>query len=248
MKYFQILSAALLCLAIAGTTSCKKDPAPIPTGTFLMHIHTNIDSTEVEEGNIAVDANGRHIQLDVAKLLISNIQLKKSDGTYYTVGNAYLLKTIDEEVYTVGSVPAGNYLSVKFNVGLNAILNARTPTSFASTSPLADINNWFGTTSEGYIFADLEGKADVSANQSGPVNQAFSYQLGGSSMLQSVSLPDKTFTVIANSDNLVHLTADYGILLQGIDFKTQSTATPSQNATPGVQIANNIPNMFRYEE
>jgi hypothetical protein len=248
MKYFQILSVTLFCLVVTFTTSCKKDPAPIPTGTFLMHLHTNIDSTEVEAGNIAKDANGSHIQLDVAKLLISNIQLKKSDGTYYTVENAYLVKTIDKEVYTVGSVPAGNYLSVKFNVGLDAATNAKVPSTFDSTNPLAAAENWFGSPSRGYIFANLQGKADVSANQSGPVDQAFSYQLGGSSMLQSVSLPDKTFTIIANSDNLVHLTADYGILLQGIDFKTQSNATPSLNAATGVQIANNIPNMFRYEE
>jgi hypothetical protein len=37
-------------------------------------------------------------------------------------------------------------------------------------------------------------------------------------------------------------------MLQGVDFKTQSTGTPVSNTGVAQKIADNIPNMFRYEE
>jgi hypothetical protein len=248
MKYIKILPFVLALFTLITHTSCKKDPAPTPMGKYLLHLHTDIDTSEVDPGTVAADATGRHFRLDVAKLLISGLKLKKSDGTYVTVDNVYILKRIEEEVYEVGQVPAGNYLSVSFNVGVDAAANAKAPGSFTSPNPLADATNWFGTTAQGYIFANLQGKADISAGQTGPVDQAFNYQLGTSAMLKSVTMPDKPFTVVANQDNFSHLIIDYGIMLQGVDFKTQSTASPDANAAVAQKIDNNIPNMFRYEE
>lgn len=249
MKRTSLFIAVLLTFFGMITVSCgDKDPAPTPTGNLYFHIHTDIDTTEVEAGDVAADATGRHFQLDKAKLFISGIQLKKTDGTYVSVDNVYLLKTIEEEEYEVGQVPAGNYLGVRFNVGVDATANAKAPTSFASTSPLSDPTAWFGSTAQGFIFMDLQGKADVSAGQTGPVDQAFSYQLGTSSMLKTVTLPDQAFSVVANQDNLVHLIADYGAALTGIDFKTQPTGTPVSGSGVAQKIADNIPNMFRYEE
>lgn len=249
MKSTSLFVAVLLIFFGMATISCTdKTPAPTPTGTFYLHMHTDIDTNEVDAGTVAVDADGRHFQLDVAKFLITGVQLKKTDGTFLAVDNVYLQKTIEEEQYLVGEVPAGNYLAVRFNVGVDATDNAKSPTSFSASNPLSDPTAWFGSTTQGYIFMDLQGKADVSATQTGPVDQAFSYQLGTSSMLKTVTLPDQAFTIAANRDNLVHIIADYGAVLSGVDFKTQPTATPFSNAAVAQQIADNIANMFRYEE
>lgn len=241
------VTASILFLALFALTigACKKDTAP--TGTLLFHMHTNIDTNEVDAGVVSVDADGRHFQLDKAQFIVSGIELKKEDGTYLSVDNVFVLKTIDEESYTIGSVPAGNYLSVRFKVGVDATNNAKAPSAFSS-GPLADTDNWFGATSKGFIFVDVEGKADVSAGQTGPVDQAFSYQLGTDAMLETVTLPDQGFTVAANTENLVHLTCDYGQLLKGVDFKSQPTGSPDANAAVAQQIANNVPNFIRYEE
>jgi hypothetical protein len=250
MKHTKIIFSVLAVCAIALASSCKKDPDPVvtPTGTLAFHIHTYIDSAEVEAGDVRPDADGRHFQLDEAKLLISGIKLKKSDGTYQSIDNVYVLKTIEEEEYTIGEVPAGNYVGVSFNIGVDATANAKAPTAFTSPNPLADATNWFGSTSQGYIFANVQGKADVSAGQTGPVDQTFSYQLGTSAMLKTVTMPDKAFSVVANQEGIVHLLIDYGILLKGIDFKTQSVGSPLTNAAVAQKVADNVPNIFRYEE
>ncbi|MEI6408954.1 MAG: MbnP family protein [Bacteroidota bacterium] len=250
MKHTKIALFVLAVCAIAFANACKKDPDPVvtPTGTLMFHIHTYIDSAEVDAGAVRPDADGRHFQLDEAKLLISGIKLKKSDGTYQAVDNVYVLKTIEKEEYTIGAVPAGNYVGVSFNIGVDATANAKAPTSFTSPNPLADATNWFGSTSQGYIFANVQGKADVSAGQTGPVDQSFSYQLGSSAMLKTVTLPDKAFSVVANQEAIVHLLADYGLMLKGIDFKTQSVGSPLTNSAVAQKVADNVPNIFRYEE
>lgn len=162
----------------------------------------------------------------------------------------FLLKTIAQEGYLLGNVPAGNYLSATFDVGIDAATNQTAPSAYAASSPLSSQtpSMWFGSTSQGYMFVNITGLADTSAGNNGSVNYPFSYQLGGSSMLKTVTLPDQPLTVAVETiPSYIHIIADYGKLLQGVNFKTQNNATPFVNAGVANQIANNIPTMFRYE-
>lgn len=248
MNKTAILTTSLIALAAFSFHACKDDEAPVPVGKFIMHMHTNIDSTEVEAGDVAKDANGRRFQLDKAQFILSGVQLKKADGTYQLLDNVYVLKDIETEELEIGNVPAGNYVSVKFTVGVDASNNVKAPSAFTGSNPLADVNNWFGSADKGFIFLNVEGKADVSAGQNGSVDHAFSYQLGTSANLKTIELPNQAFSVVANQDNFVHLTCDYGLLLEGIDFSVNASASPFTNAAVCNQIANNISRMFRYEE
>ena len=65
---------------------------------------------------------------------------------------------------------------------------------------------------------------------------------------RNVSLPARAFSVVANQIQYVHLIADYGKLLNGIDFKAHNNVTPfSSDSLAATQIANNILTMFHYE-
>lgn len=66
-------------------------------------------------------------------------------------------------------------------------------------------------------------------------------------MLATVTMPNEVFSVVANQQSFVHLIADYGKALRGVNFKTSNTASPWVNTSVATQIANNIPTMFRYE-
>jgi hypothetical protein len=241
---------SIFCAAMMFSfNSCKKDDTPTPeaSGTLYMHIHTNVDTTEADSGLVCTDATGRHYQLNLAQFYMSNIVLHKADGTTYTVPNTYELKTIDVEEYLVAGVPAGNYSYVSFDVGIDAATNAMDPSMMGGGLGPQTPSMWFGSTTQGYMFMNVQGIADTTAAQTGPVNCAFSYQLGTSSMLRNVTLPAQAFSVVSGQAQIVHIIADYGHLLQGINFKTQGNATPFVNAAVATQIANNIPNMFRYE-
>ena len=94
---------------------------------------------------------------------------------------------------------------------------------------------------------NIQGYADTSANQSGQY-APFSYQTGTNPELEHVIMPAKAFTVVANQQYLIHIIADYGKLLQNVNFKTQATSNPWDNLPVIQGIAANIPNMFRYEQ
>ena len=237
-------------IGILSLSSCHKDNPPTPApamGLVYFHLHTNIDTTEADSGVVCHDATGRHFQLNIAQLYLSNIVLHKPDNTTYTVTGAYVLKIIANEEYLVGQAPAGNYTSVSFNVGIDAATNAMNPSMMTGCLAPQTPSMWFGSIAQGYMFANVQGVADTTAAQAGPVNCAFSYQLGTSAMLETVNLPSQPFTVVSGQTALVHIICDYGRMLQGIDFKTQSMATPFSNAGVAAQIAANVPFMFHYE-
>ena len=252
MKNLSNKTLILITVLSALFFSCTKNKstnAPTPKGLLYLHLHTNIDTNEVTAGTAVYDSDGRHFQLDVAEFYISGITLHKADGSIVTLSNVYILKTIDSEQFYVDSVVAGNYVSISFNVGIDATSNLNNPGNYPLTNPLSakDPVMWFGATTQGYIFMNLQGKADTTAAQTGIVNYPFSYQTGTGNMLETVNMPNKAFAVIGNQVSFVHIIADYGKALRGVNFKTNNMATPWINNSVATQIANNIPTMFRYE-
>jgi hypothetical protein len=255
MKRSNIIILAIIAIAATSIfTACKKNknnstPAT-PKGLLYMHIHAAIDTTEIEVNDTAVDASGRRIRLSVAECYISSVTLHKADGSYITLNKAYVLKQLDGEEYFVDSVAAGNYTYVSFSIGIDATTNTNKPTSYPSTHPLAQQspNMWFGTPEQGYIFMNIQGLVDTTATQTGLLNYPISYKTGTSSMLRNITMPAKPLTVVANQAAMIHLTADFGKALKDINFITTAEATPWLNSSIATQVANNVQNMFSYEE
>ena len=239
--------------------SCKKTDKSTTstTGTFYMHLHTNIDTNEVDDvAALYRDSSGRHFGLSTAQFYISDIMLHNVNGSMYTIPGAIILKNIDSEQYVMGQAPVGTYDYVMFNVGLDATTNALQPTAFTTTGYISNSSMWYGTTAKGYMFMKLQGFADTTATQSGTDLVNFSYEIGGSSNLMMVTMPTRTgnpyplYTLTANGgNNFVHIICDYGKLLSVINFKTQdSTDSYLLNPAISTAISNNIPNMFHYED
>ncbi|HXC05421.1 MAG TPA: MbnP family protein [Bacteroidia bacterium] len=232
--------------------SCHKDsvsPPPQTYGQVYFHLHTNIDTAEVDTANVCTDATGRRIRLRIAQFYGSGFQLQKPDGSWLPVLGAYILKTIANEAYFIGTVPTGNYTNVTFNVGLDPSRNASNPFGYSNGSifALQTPSMWFGSTTQGYMFLNVQALVDTTASHTGPVNIPVSYQTGTSAMLKSVTFPAQSFSVVTNTITFVHIICDYGKLLQGINFKTQPNGTPFSNPAIATQVANNIPGMFHYE-
>lgn len=251
MKTFSNSIIILFICAVSFSACKKKNPTPnTPKGLLYLHIHTDIDTNEVDAGTVARDSGGRQFSLNVAQFYMSNIVLYKSDGTSVTTANAIVLKTIGEEEYYVGSIPTGNYTSISFDIGLSDADNVGTPSALPSGNVLStqNPNMWFGP-GMGYMFMNLQGMADTTAAQNGLVNAPFTYQTGTSKQRISIRMPQHApFAVIANQQTFVHLIADYGKALRGVNLGL-GTATPFiADSAATNQIANNIYSMFRYEE
>lgn len=256
----QLLS--LVIVACLTVSSCKKDKAETPdptpakatTGTMMFHLHTMVDTVEVEDyDSIYEMSDGRKISVNMAQLYLSNIQLVKLDGSTVDVSGVIKLKRKDEEVYELGNVPAGNYKTVKFSVGLGATTNAATPSN--SDSTLNQPPMWFDTMMaqpDGFVFVNFQGTIDTTDAANGTVGQmkAFSYKIGTNVNLQTVTMPDHNFSVLVNQSQYIHMEIDYAALFDGIQLNVPGNLTMNtvaDNATAlGVQLANNIQAMFDY--
>ncbi len=243
--------------------SCRKHKEdttpPTPMGTIGFHLHTNIDTTETDSGVVVINnITHQKYQLDVAQFYISGVVAYKADGTAEPVNNAYLLKNINQEEYIIGQVPTGNYKSISFNVGIDAAHNSVDPSNLTGVLGIQNPSMWFGWQWQGYIFMNVQGRADTTTNLSGQADKAFTYQLGGNNELKNIRMPDRTsnsyVTVTTSNTNALpaefHIICDYGILLNGINFKTTNGAATPYNSDSTIvkSIENNIPYMFRYEE
>ncbi|HXD92836.1 MAG TPA: MbnP family protein [Bacteroidia bacterium] len=260
-KKIKLISKTLLVVCILSFFSCKKKDSPVttpptPMGTIAFHLHTNIDTTEADSGVVVMDhASGKKFQLNVAQFYISGIVAYKTDGTAESVSNVYILKNISQEEYIIGQVPAGNYSRISFNVGLDVATNATNPSSHTGVLGTQNPAMWFGNTTQGYLFMNVQGFADTTTSNTGNVNHTFAYQLGGNAELKTINMPTMANSVVVTASNTnalpaeFHIICDYGILLNNINFKTiNAIATPfNSDSTVIKQISNNIPNMFRYE-
>jgi hypothetical protein len=252
----RIAGIIALSLITSGIfTSCKKSTSAPATGTFYFHIHTNIDTSEVDDAAALYrDATGRHFGLSEAQFYISSITLHSATGSTYTFPDTYVLKNIDSEQYLVGTAPIGTYTSVSFNVGLDAATNATTPTTHGAGTPLANSDMWYGTTTQGYKFLLIKGFADTTTGQTGTNLVHFSYAVGSSANLKVVNMPTRSgslapYVLTKDGNEYIHMICDYGALLSVINFKTQdSTDTYTADPATATAIANNIPAMFSYEE
>jgi hypothetical protein len=255
--------ALIFALIALVTVSCKKDatsptpePEPAPAnGTAMLHLHTNVDTIEVDDyDSIYVMADGRKISVSIAQLYISNIQLVKADGSTFDVSGLTIAKTQPVEEYMLGSVPVGNYKSIRFNVGLSPTVNTLLP--LLSDSVFYKPNMWFGNTVQpwnGYVFVNFQGKIDTTNAANGTIAgmQPFSYRIGSDAHLKSVSMPDQNYTISSGQTQYIHIMIDYGKLFNGIALNSSVnlnvTTSGDNSGALSNQIANNIPSMFIYQ-
>jgi len=252
-----ITAILFIILTFIGGTGCKKpSPSPTPTsspGSLIFHFHTyvgNIEDTVAQHPLLSQD--GIPTKLYFSNIFISNIRLITAAGdTIAPLKDTIVLKHWDEETYPLGPVPAGNYKTVKFDVGIPASINHTSPGQYASSEPYSDLNAfwygnqnemWSGSTTNGYIFANIMGYVDSSSHPSptDSATQPFSYQIGGDQNRITILMPEQDFTVTSGIPWTVHMTIDFAYFLHGLNLKTQNTCNFVTNPALAAQMAKNI--------
>lgn len=243
----------LLWLLVACIGCQQQEPVSlVPMGTLYLHLHTNIDVHEIDGYGIPyTDGYGRRMYLSLAQLYLSGIKAIRTDGSSVSLDSTIVLKTNGLEQYRIQQLPTGNYATLSFQVGLNNVINQTNPASYSATSVLGMQNPgmWFGSTSQGYVFVNVQGGVDTTRMQNASLlrYQPFSYQLGTPDELKTITMPVRNFTISRGQSQEVHIVIDYAKLLQGVNLRTEAIATPFSNPMLATKIANNVPAMFRYD-
>ena len=229
---------AFVVIASSFTTPLEKAKLNIRIEHFVGTRVLGLDSVDYK------NELGQSFTVSRFRYYLSNITLKKNDGTEFISHSSFLVDEADPDskLITLTDVPVGKYSGMSFIIGVDSLHNC----SGAQTGALDPINGMFWTWSTGYIFLKLEGHADASTSP----GHIFEYHIGGymapNNCIRHVNLNfAKKGIVIANdkTDELP-LKADVSEILKkpvSVDFSKLSSVTDFHNATG---IADNYADMF----
>jgi len=250
MKKSITLGVSTLVLAIA--VSCKKEkvePTPVVgTDTVTLKIEHNWqDSLEFQLNTDLINPlTNDTLNFATFKYYISNIRLKKADGTWWTQPNSYfLLDLVNGSVPSVQltGVPYGEYTDIEYVLGVDSVRNVSGTQDGALSTDLG----MFWTWNSGYIMVKAEGTSPNSSMMG-----SFAFHLGGFSGTNAI-VTKKTHNFVGNSLSVtgnghckIHLTASPQTMWQTIG----SVSNLSMIHMPGADaktMANDFYGSFAFE-
>lgn len=245
----RLLPFAFAAIAFAG---CHKKDDPVTnikaaTGKLKFEFSNVVGNQPlVLNTNWYRNAAGDSFQVSMYKYYVSNVTLTTDDGKTYTEPDSYHL--IDQSKtetlrFELDSLPAGNYTSVHFLIGVDSAAN----TSGPRTGALDPVNGMIWDWNTGYVMAKMEGKSPQTRNN------FFEYHIAGfsgvNSVLRTLTLPfPEAAKVSATTGPNVHLFSDVAQWFyapQNISISTYSDV--STVGSDAAMIATNYADMFHVD-
>ncbi len=250
MKSQNIFFSFFAIILALGINSCKKnDPTSSVAPTVMVEFDNVAGSTDLAFNTNYVNSSGETFKVSRFDYYISNVSLKKSDGTVFTVAqddSYFLIKesVASSQMVELKNVPEGDYQSVTFTVGVDSVRSCAPIDK--RTGALDPANGMYWTWNSGYIFSMLEGSSAVS----GATDNLFQFHVGGfggyssitANNIRQVTVPFKnTVAQVRNGTKTeIHLMVDalkvFGTNTAGIDNRVSIAANPTVMGSPAVAL------------
>ncbi|WBO85286.1 MbnP family protein [Hymenobacter yonginensis] len=239
----KFLKYTTLCLSLfAATTSlssCDKDDDVPSLGKMSLEFE-NVVGTSALQLNSATPYQtpaGDQFTVSTFRYYISNIKLKKADGTEFVQPESYYL--IDEalpasKTFSIPNIPTGDYTGLTFTIGVDSARNV----SGVQTGALAP-GDMFWSWNSGYIYTKLEGRSPQASNG------AIVFHIGGfkspNNTIRTVSptLNGATIQIRDGRTPEVHLKANVLKMFSGPNTIRFATLSNSMGGPGSVLVANN---------
>lgn len=257
----KIYSLLVVASLLFSTVSCSDDDDNgASNGPITLEFDNVVGTTNLELNTADMpytNSNGEAYKLTWLTYYISNIKLKKSDGTVYedpvkSDGSEgyYLVDENDAESQEIKleNVPAGDYTEVTFTIGVDASQIDQG----AQTGALDPAKGLFWSWNTGYIFMALEGVSPASPEE----DDLFQFHVGGykedagSNQVNNV----RTITLSFNGDSApvrpehepeVHLLFDVNKFFNGTGEQVTFTTSASRHSPKACEdLADNITTAF----
>lgn len=261
MKKSIIFSTLLALATISVLISCNREDeiGPNDKNSVVLEFDNRVGTQDlVLNTQTYKNAAGEDYTVTKLNYFISNIKLKKADGTEYNVaGKYFLIKEQDtkSQTITLSDIPAADYVSVSFLVGvdsLKSISDVAQRTGVLDPASYGD-DNMYWSWNSGYIFLKFEGTSPVVApNAAG--SRIFQIHAGGFGGRTAVT-PNNLRTVKLNASGdaiqvrkntapTVHIFTDVAKIFAGT--ATIKIAERNMIHSPALAgpIANNYAQMF----
>ena len=254
--------------SLLGLIACDKpggEVDPNTTGQLVLKFDNYVGNQPLKL-NVATykNASGEDFTVRTFNYFISNIMLKKSDGSTYVVPQDSSYFLVMESLpaskrVTLRNIPSADYTDVQFVLGIDSLRNTmdlskRQGVLDPGSEVFAEHGGMYWSWNSGYIFVKLEGESpQVPQDPAG--NQIFRLHIGGFGGMNSrtinniktISLPIGSMParVSPSSTPEVQLIADAAKVMNGpTNIRLAENSTVMFNPF-SVVIANNYASMFR---
>jgi hypothetical protein len=206
--YIAVLAGAIM-LAFSGCEKATTEDPPEPQfGDFKVEFDAVWAASMLPfdmNTKLFHPKTGDSLTFTTFKFYVSNIKLKKADGTLWEDEESYYLVDLSDPsavVFDFINVPAGTYTGMYLTMGVDSARNV----SGAQEGALDPANGMFWSWTSGYIMIKAEGLSPQGAGGS------FTYHLGGFSgpdnvvMEKDINFPSAgPMTVSPNATPTVHM-------------------------------------------
>lgn len=261
------LLAPLLVAALFvwGFLAChQNDVAATQTGSLQLHFDNVVgNSNLVLNTNTYQNAAGESFNVSKFNYFVSNIRLRRADGTDFIVPQDKSYFLIEEErpasqTLALTGIPVGTYTGIGFLIGVDSVrsladISLRTGVLDPGTTD-HDAMYWDWNT--GYIFMKLEGTSAVAPAAQ---NRLFQYHIGGFgggydgkktiNNLRSVALPFGSDQLVIGSSltPIIDFQTDALQVFNGPNKLSIAQNSSVMFATLSGGIADNYASMFSYK-
>lgn len=254
----------LLVLLSVCLTSCKKDnenTTPTGTGNISFEFDNVVGSSQLvldSTMNTFTNSSGEKFSITQFNYYISNIRLKKSDGTTYVVpqdSSYFLIMESNEEsqMPEIHGVPAGDYKEITFTIGVDSLRSTMDISKRTGVLDPAYLSGhgMYWSWNQGYIFLKAEGMSPSAPEMMG---HEFYYHIGGFGGYSSqtinnirtitLPLPGEGATVRSNINPELHILVDVLKIFDGPKPLKIAENSMVMWSDVSLDISNNYKNMF----
>lgn len=261
-----ITTAAILFLSSA----CKKDTADTTgnnnaaTATLSVEFDNIVGGMNLQLNTGSYTNNsGETYSVNLLQYYISNISVKKADGTVYTVpqdSSYFLIKESDPATrFAKVKVPEGEYSSLTFTLGVDSL---RSTMDISKRQGVLDVaggmeDGMYWGWNSGYIFFKMEGIAEAAPlDPSG--QHKYRYHIGGFGGYSAPTINNlKTITIDLTAGGVakartgresnIHLMVDIAKVFNGPNTLSIAANPTVMFSAYSVNIANNFTGLFRHD-
>lgn len=195
-----LLTAALL----AGGCDNSDHPEPAKTATVALEIMPTVGDAAFAEDMVYRSPTGIDYQFTRYRFLLSDLRLVRADGEEEVLAEDLFVDFFDNELrYDLGRIegltltvpitlPAGvdaqEYVGLRFGIGVPQSRNNNDPALQEPDHPLSFNRGMHWSWNSGYIFMQIEGEYDTTAQSSGNLGGNFVYHPGRNELFREQDL------------------------------------------------------------
>jgi cytochrome c peroxidase len=216
----------LFCLALLGALNLAS------AATLQIQITPRVSGGELQPASFRYQTSaGETFSITRVSYLVSDFALQRGDGSWLEFSNSvqWLDYGQNRDSVRLKEIPAGEYVSLRFTVGLSPALNHLNITNFSAGHPLnPDVNGLYWGWQGGFIFLALEG---LWRNAAGELD-GWAYHLARDTNAVHIAL---SAPLAITNETKIELDFDIASLLNAprpLSFARDGSSTHSRDGDP----------------